>query len=365
MCVFKGIKTSGKIVYVTALGPFLILGIMFIRGITLKGASAGLHYYFVPEWNKVLEIKVWKSAAEQVFYSLSIAEGMIICFGGFNEFRNELHKDVVIIAFADFIVSMLSGVVVFSVLGNMAHVLDLPVEGVVQSGIGLAFIAYPQALSMIPYPHFWSAAFFAMLFFLAIDTEFSSVECVVTPFKDEFPILRKHPSLVYFLVCLGMCICGMPMATQVSGNYPAKLTLLEGIGLAFIAYPQALSMIPYPHFWSAAFFAMLFFLAIDTEFSSVECVVTPFKDEFPILRKHPSLVYFLVCLGMCICGMPMATQGGLYILTLMDTFIGGEMLPWIGLAEILAVVFGYGLPQGTVTHAKLGTQGSQRAQNVP
>uniref|UniRef100_A0A1S4L6M1 Sodium-dependent nutrient amino acid transporter 1 n=1 Tax=Ixodes scapularis TaxID=6945 RepID=A0A1S4L6M1_IXOSC len=35
--------------------------------------------------------------------------------------------------------------------------------------------------------------------------------------------------------------------------------------------------------------------------------------------------------------------GGLYILTLMDTFIGGEMLPWIGLAEILAVVFGYGI----------------------
>lgn len=35
-------------------------------------------------------------------------------------------------------------------------------------------------------------------------------------------------------------------------------------------------------------------------------------------------------------------QGGLYILTLMDTFIGGEMLPWIGLAEIVVVVFGYG-----------------------
>ncbi|XP_077534441.1 sodium- and chloride-dependent glycine transporter 2-like [Haemaphysalis longicornis] len=247
LSVFRGIKTSGKVVYVTALVPFLILGGMFLRGITLPGAGDGIRFYLVPKWSSIMQTKVWKNAAEQIFYSLSIAEGMIICFGGFNEFRNRLHVDVLVVALADFVVSVLGGVVVFSVLGNMAHNLGVPVHEVVSSGIGLAFIAYPQALTMI-------------------------------------------------------------------------------------AYPQA---------WAVVFYAMLFFLAIDTEFASVECLLTPFKDEYPWLRAHGTLLSFIVCALMCVCGMPMACRGGLYILTLMDTYLGGYLLPWIGLAELLVVLLGY------------------------
>ncbi|KAH7975316.1 hypothetical protein HPB52_000577 [Rhipicephalus sanguineus] len=249
LCVFKGIKTSGKAVYVTSLAPFLILGMLFVRGITLPGAAEGIRFYLVPDWSSILRAKVWKNAAEQIFYSLSLAEGMIICFGGFNEFRNSLHKDVLVVALADFVVSMMGGMVVFAVLGNMAYHLEVPVTDVVSSGVGLAFIAYPQALSMIAYPQLWSVAFYAMLFFLAIDTEFSSVECLLTPFKDEFPALRSYGPLLSFAVCALMCVFGMPMASQ----------------------------------------------------------------------------------------------GGLYILTVMDTYLGGFLLPWIGLAELLVVVFGYGL----------------------
>ncbi|KAL1420660.1 hypothetical protein MTO96_004407 [Rhipicephalus appendiculatus] len=184
LCVFKGIKTSGKAVYVTALAPFLILGMLFVRGITLPGAADGIRFYLVPDWSSILRAKVWKNAAEQIFYSLSLAEGMIICFGGFNEFRNRIHEDVLVVALADF------------------------------HSVGLAFIAYPQALSMIAYPQLWSVAFYAMLFFLAIDTEFSSVECLLTPFKDEFPVLRSYGPLLSFAVCALMCVFGMPMASQ-------------------------------------------------------------------------------------------------------------------------------------------------------
>ncbi|XP_054924546.1 sodium- and chloride-dependent glycine transporter 2-like isoform X2 [Dermacentor andersoni] len=249
LCIFKGIKSAGKAVYVTSLAPFLILGMLFVRGITLPGASDGIRFYLVPDWSIIMRARVWKNAAEQIFYSLSLAEGMIICFGGFNEFRNRLHKDVLVVAAADFVVSLMGGMVVFSVLGNMAYNMDVPVNDVVSSGVGLAFIAYPQALSMIAYPQIWSAAFYAMLFFLAIDTEFSSVECLLTPFKDQFPALRSHGPLLSFAVCALMCVFGMPMASQ----------------------------------------------------------------------------------------------GGLYILTVMDTYLGGYLLPWIGLAELLVVLLGYGL----------------------
>ncbi|XP_054924551.1 sodium-dependent nutrient amino acid transporter 1-like isoform X7 [Dermacentor andersoni] len=133
LCIFKGIKSAGKAVYVTSLAPFLILGMLFVRGITLPGASDGIRFYLVPDWSIIMRARVWKNAAEQIFYSLSLAEGMIICFGGFNEFRNRLHKDVLVVAAADFVVSLMGGMVVFSVLGNMAYNMDVPVNDVVSS----------------------------------------------------------------------------------------------------------------------------------------------------------------------------------------------------------------------------------------
>ncbi len=47
--IFQGIQSSGKVVYFTALFPYVILSIFFVRGITLKGAGAGLAHMFYPD----------------------------------------------------------------------------------------------------------------------------------------------------------------------------------------------------------------------------------------------------------------------------------------------------------------------------
>ncbi|XP_064484813.1 sodium- and chloride-dependent glycine transporter 1-like [Ornithodoros turicata] len=213
-CIFKGIRSSGKVVYVTAVAPFFIIGVLLIKGLSLEGAGEGLYYYFVPDWSKVLQFKVWQKAAEQIFFSLSVSEGIIICFGSYNDFRNDLYRDVYIIAFADMIVSIVGGVVVFSVLGNMAQNLGVAVPDVVSEGFGLAFIAYPQAISLLTYPNLWSAMFFIMLFFLAIDSQFALVESALIPFKDESKTLIQHEGLLAAVACTVLCLVGMPMACQ-------------------------------------------------------------------------------------------------------------------------------------------------------
>jgi SNF family Na+-dependent transporter len=57
-CIWKGVKSTGKVVYVTAIFPYFVLIIMLIRGVTLDGAAKGLRYFFVPKWADLLKPSV-------------------------------------------------------------------------------------------------------------------------------------------------------------------------------------------------------------------------------------------------------------------------------------------------------------------
>jgi solute carrier family 6 amino acid transporter-like protein 5/7/9/14 len=56
----------------------------------LPGASKGLYYLFVPKWEQLLNVEVWRKAAEQMFFSLGISWGGLIMFGSYNKFHNKV-----------------------------------------------------------------------------------------------------------------------------------------------------------------------------------------------------------------------------------------------------------------------------------
>ncbi|RWS28887.1 sodium- and chloride-dependent GABA transporter 1-like protein, partial [Leptotrombidium deliense] len=159
--IWRGIHQSGKIIWFTATFPYVILLILFFRGVTLEGASKGLLFFISPKWEKLLEAKVWVSAATQVLFSYGIGIGANVALGSYNRFHHNFFSGT----------SLFSGVVIFSVLGHMAHITQRDVSEVAKSGPGLAFIAYPEVVTKLPLAPFWAVLFFLMLIILGTDSQ--------------------------------------------------------------------------------------------------------------------------------------------------------------------------------------------------
>ncbi|KAL1444313.1 hypothetical protein MTO96_029923 [Rhipicephalus appendiculatus] len=193
LTIFKGIKVIGKVVLVTATVPYLILTVMLILGITLPGASIGLR----PD--------VGRAATEQTFYTLSIGTGGLLVYGGYQPFRNDTSSSVFFICFVDFVTSA------FAFL-------------VWPRGPGLAFITYPAALSLISFPNLGAVLFFAMLFFLGVDSQMGNCELLTNSIQELFPLFAKQRTVTAFMYCSFCLLIGLALTTQ-AGLY--VITILD------------------------------------------------------------------------------------------------------------------------------------------
>ena len=236
LCLIKGVQSSGKVVYFTALFPYFVLVILFIRGVTLDGAYDGILFYVNPTPEKLkglLYIKVWSAAATQIFFSLGPSMGGLITLSSYNKFSNNCHRDAILIAFANCGTSIFAGFVIFSILGFMAKQAALPVEEVTKGNTGLAFIAYPEAVTQMPVPQLWSFLFFFMLITLGLDSQFATTETITTAVMDQYPHLREHKgkmvtgaSVIGFLLGLIMCTNGGVFMLDLINYYSASYGLL-------------------------------------------------------------------------------------------------------------------------------------------
>ncbi|XP_063350218.1 sodium- and chloride-dependent GABA transporter 2-like [Pelmatolapia mariae] len=216
-CVWKGVRSTGKVVYVTATFPYVMLLILLIRGLSLPGAFEGVMFYLLPEPSRLIDPQVWMEAVSQIFFSYSIGVGSLTVLGSYNKYNNNCYKDSLMLCLLNSGTSVVAGFAVFSVLGFMAHEQGVPIAEVAESGPGLAFIAYPQAVAMMPLPQLWSICFFVMLILLGLDTQFVAMEVVMTSFIDMFPkVLRRAGRREIFLLffCLICFFSQLVMVTE-------------------------------------------------------------------------------------------------------------------------------------------------------
>ncbi len=189
--LYKGVKRIGKVVALTVPIPTALLIILTIRGVTLPGAIEGISYYLTPNFTSLTNANVWLAAYAQIFFSIGVAQGIMITYASFLKKKSDISNNAFIIALADAGTSFLAGFTVFSVVGYLAAVNEMGIQNLGNqiAGPNLTFVTYPTAISLLPF----AAAFFGAIFFIAlltfgIDSAFSMIEPISQSINDKWNV---------------------------------------------------------------------------------------------------------------------------------------------------------------------------------
>ncbi|XP_014475460.1 PREDICTED: sodium- and chloride-dependent transporter XTRP3 isoform X1 [Dinoponera quadriceps] len=292
--VMKGIQSSGKVVYFTSMFPYVVLTIFFVRGITLRGASAGLAHMYTPKVEKLLEPMVWLDAATQVFYSFGLAFGSLIAFGSYNTPDNNCVRDVILVSVCNAFTAIYASVVIFAILGFKAM---------------------------------------------------SNVDKCVVSARD---ILMDKGYLPPNLTSFNLEDYESFMSnSSVNVTKPCSLSeeldnAAEGTGLAFIVFTQAIVELPGAPFWSCIFFLMLLALGLGSQIGILEGMLCVIFDIDLFKRIKKQYMTGVVCTVCFFVGLIFCTGAGEYWLKMFDSFAGTIGLVMVALMEMISVIFVYG-----------------------
>ncbi|XP_075730476.1 sodium- and chloride-dependent glycine transporter 1-like [Rhipicephalus microplus] len=213
-------RFSRKVVCVTSLASYALLSVLLCRGLVrLPGAELGIRYMLTPEWSKLLNIRVWYEAVRHSLLSGGVSTGVIINLGSFNQFSSGTYTVVAGVALAEVLLGLMSGAVVFSVLGSQSERLDMPIEELARHGLSLFFLSFTEAVAEVDYACVWSAGFFSAFVICALDSNCLMVESVLTPLGDGFTCVRTRRPRTAFAVSLVGFFASMPLAMQVYKKY--------------------------------------------------------------------------------------------------------------------------------------------------
>lgn len=186
--VQRGIEVANK-VFMPLL--FILTAVLVFWSLSLKGATTGLKAYVTPDFSKISQPKVWIDAFSQIFFTLTLGFGVMVAYASYLPKKANITKSAILIGLINSGYSLFAGIAVFSVLGFMATTQGKPVSDVVSQSIGLAFVAYPQAVSLMPGGNIFGAIFFLCLVVAGLSSSISIIEAFTAAIVDKFNLSRK------------------------------------------------------------------------------------------------------------------------------------------------------------------------------
>ena len=188
---WKGLKSTGKIVYVTCLLPYVVLTILLIKGFTLEGCGLGLKFLFLPDWSKIWDISIWVNAAKQILFSSGVSYGPLMYYGTARKKDDKLLKVSYMVPILNSATSFYAALTIFTFLGHVSTVKGIDIKDLSKSGPELLFVAFPALLGLLKGSNFWSAIFFIMCVCLGVDSVFGFVDFYIQYAEDAVPIIRQ------------------------------------------------------------------------------------------------------------------------------------------------------------------------------
>lgn len=194
-----GIARSSKIFIPLLILMFLVL---VVQAIFLPGATEGLNALFTPDWSALTQGTVWVAAYGQIFFSLSVAFGIMLTYASYLKKKTDLTGSGLVVGFANSGFELLAGIGVFAALGFMASASGVGVDKVAEGGIGLAFIAFPAIISEAPFGTLIGILFFGSLVLAGFTSMISILEVIIAAVQDKLGLSRVPATLAV----------GIPMA---------------------------------------------------------------------------------------------------------------------------------------------------------
>jgi len=287
--VFRGVQSVGKAVYFTALFPYIVLIIFFIRGVTLEGAGAGVEHMFKPDFEHLKKPEVWLEASTQIFYSLGLAFGGLIAMASYNPINNNVLRDAIMVSTINCGTSIFASIVIFCILGFKATK------------------RYNECLASLN----------------PSSTSLNNTMSNSTMFNNT---LVNTTANTIQKTC--------DLQTELNN-------VAQGPGLTFIAFTEAISWMDVKPLWSLMFFLMLMTLGMGSMIGTFECVRTTIVD-LQIIPLRKEFVTAILCMLSCAFGLLFCQRSGEYWLQMFDSYAGTIGLLIIGFFEMVLVCYVYG-----------------------
>lgn len=220
--VKKGIEKLSK--FLMPLLVVLTIGIA-IYALTLPNAMEGVKYYLIPDFSKFSILTV-AGAMSQLFYSMSIAMGIMVTYGSYTRDDVNLTKSVNRIEFFDTLVALLAGLTIIPAVYIFSGE-----EGLSSQGAGLMFMTLPKVFQQMPGGNIIALLFFVLVFFAAITSSISVMEAIVSSLMDKFHLKRIPSCLIVIGICL---LLGIP--SSLGNGLWANIKILGMDFLTFFDY---------------------------------------------------------------------------------------------------------------------------------
>jgi len=195
--------------------------IMVLKGLTLPNAHEGIRWYLLGEENgipadipmKLSQTAMWTQACSQIFFSIGVCMGVMTSYSSYNPINKPIIGDALKVCFGNSGFSFIAGFAVFSVVGYLKQENRAVADNI--KSFGLAFIAYPTSIEMLPGPNFWTFVLAIVLFTLGIDSAFSLIEATSTVVYDT----NWGKATPRKCVALILCVVGAIFSTLFCSNW--------------------------------------------------------------------------------------------------------------------------------------------------